>query len=266
MSNRNWKVSLMAALALALCAGAAAATPNPDGAVIIERVFNDCPGTTLTTTNMYPFEIGIEEVGSNCFGWANLHVWRFAVGGAEALFPNNSAFRFSANLTIGGNGQSEAGLQVAPWWSQADGRLNVRTTDGEVACFGGRLPFYSFTGSHGVVYAKGNTINLCITYLPNGLSETNPATIQYALFYDGAMYNSGALPFDQGNPAEDPPHGLWGILNYAHAGGYMQYNNMVGQPAGTIMKTEFCGFNFVDLGTVVATEVSSWGGVKALFR
>ncbi len=265
MSNRNWKVSLMAALALALCAGAAAATPNPDGAVIIERVFNDCPGTTLTTTNMYPFEIGIEEVGSNCFGWANLHVWRFAVGGAEALFPNNSAFRFSANLTIGGNGQSEAGLQVAPWWSQADGRLNVRTTDGEVACFGGRLPFYSFTGSHGVVYAKGNTINLCITYLPNGLSETNPATIQYALFYDGAMYNSGALPFDQGNPAEDPPYGLWGMLNDGKVGGHFQPLWALGGDPGATVTAVWDDICFQNLDLVPAVE-STWGGVKNLYR
>ena len=37
------------------------------------------------------------------------------------------------------------------------------------------------------------------------------------------------LAFDQGNPAEDPPYGLWGILNDARVGGYIQ---IVGNEAG----------------------------------
>jgi hypothetical protein len=35
-------------------------------------------------------------------------------------------------------------------------------------------------------------------------------------------YSSGALAFDQGNPAEDPPYGLWGMLNDARVGGFFQ--------------------------------------------
>ena len=77
------------------------------------------------------------------------------------LFANNGGFRFSADLTISGDGEGEAGLQISPWWSQlVDGVFNVRTTDGEIACFGGRLPFYSFTGSHGVTYVKGTTVRI----------------------------------------------------------------------------------------------------------
>src|SRR5206468_11471531 len=34
------------------------------------------------------------------------------------------------------------------------------------------------------------------------------------------MRSSGPLPFDQGSPADDPPHGLWGELVPAYAGGF----------------------------------------------
>lgn len=38
----------------------------------------------------------------------------------------------------------------------------------------------------------------------------------------GAPYASGPLAFDQENPSEDPPYGLWGILNDARIGGFFQ--------------------------------------------
>ena len=64
---------------------------------------------------------------------------------------------FSADVTLSGTGDGEAGLQISPWWSpNVDGRFNVRTPDGEVACFGGRLPFYSFTGDQGRVLREGD--------------------------------------------------------------------------------------------------------------
>ena len=94
-------------------------------------------------------------------------------------------------------GHGEAGLQISPWWSQdVDGRLNVRTTDGEIACFGGRLPFYNFTASHGINYTKGNTIHVEIRYEPNGLSQADPGTIQYTVGYLGQTYSSGVLAFE----------------------------------------------------------------------
>ena len=116
-------------------------------------------------------------------------------------------------------GIGEAGLQVTPWWSQnVDGRFNVRSTDGEIACFGGRLPFYSFTANHGLHYVPGDLIHLEIVYDPNDLTVSDPATIEYKLSYQGTDYTSGILPFDEGNPAENPPHGVWGILNDARVG------------------------------------------------
>jgi len=251
-------------LALALLASGALAAPIPNSAKITTRIFNDCPGSTVTTTNTYPALVAIGDQNAGCVGFANLHNWRFSAdGGATAIdFANGDGFRFCANLVLDGTGQGESGLQIAPWWSEVDGRLNVRTTDGEIACFGGRLPFYSFTGSNGLVYVKGTPIQLEIIYKPNGLSMASPATIEYIVGY-GGTFSSGPLPFDQGNPAEDPPHGQWGDLTPTHVGGHFQF--FVGQsgPQGSLTASwrDIC---YEEKSVGVAP--TQWGAMKALYR
>jgi hypothetical protein len=156
-------VSLFLLVALAVLVGAgvtpAAATPSPNSAIVNTRIFNDCPTSILTVSNGYPASVMIDDAKLDCGGFANLHNWRFSEDGATAaVFNNDSNFHFGADLMIAGTADGEAGLQVAPWWSQqVDGRFNVRSTDGEIACFGGRLPFYSFTANHGLHYVKGTT-------------------------------------------------------------------------------------------------------------
>jgi hypothetical protein len=195
--------------------------PNPDGAAIKTRVFNDCPLTTLTVTNNYPSQISFNDAGLACSGFANLHVWTYSDDGHEAVFNNDDDFRIATDMVITGRG--EGGLRVSPWYSHdADGLFNVRSTDGEIACFGGRLPFYTFTGVHGLHYAAGDPIHLEIIYKHNGLSGASPGTIEYKLGYLGNNYTSGPLNMDQANPGEDPPHGLWGILNDARVGGHVK--------------------------------------------
>jgi hypothetical protein len=262
--NKISKLIIAVAL-LALAAGSALATPVPSSAVVIPRVFNDAPFSDLSVFNGFPGNIQFGDLSIAPAGWANLHTWRFSQDGVSAMqVMNQDGFAFSADVTISG-ANGEAGLQITPWWSQADGRFNIRTPDGEVAVFGGRLPFYSFTGSHGKLYVAGTTVRLTVIYTPNNeMDAAHPATIEY-IYNDGSPVSSGALPFDEGNPGENPPHGVWGILNPATAGGYMQFNNMGGQVGGT-MTTTWSNVTFEDLGTVVATEGSTFGGVKALFR
>ncbi|MFH1844284.1 MAG: hypothetical protein ABIF77_13855 [bacterium] len=268
MMKKN-KISILcvAALLVAAFAGNALATVIPSSAVTILRIWNDSFASILTVTNNYPALIEINDQCAGPLGWANLHAWRFSADGITPLeFSNADGFMFSADVTISGTGDGESGLQLRPWWSESDGRFNVRTPDGEVACFGGRLPFYSFTGSNGVSYVKGTTVRLTIIYRPNTvMDETMPATIEY-IYDDGASYSSGELPFDMGNPNEDPPHGLWGILSPAQAGGHMQFNNMVGAGDGANLNVVWGDITFDDLGTVIGTENSSWGQVKALYR
>lgn len=253
-----------AALAATLVAGAASATTVPTSAAVFTRIFNDCPFSVVSTTNDYPTEIEITDTKLECgSGFANRHAWRFSQDGATAQqFTNNDGFRFGADLTISGTGEAEAGIGISPWWSPlVDGVFNFRTTDGEIACFGGRLPFYSFTGSQGVTYVKGTTVHVEVTYLPNNLSETEPGTIEYTLD-NGTLYTSGPLPFDMGNPAE--PYGLWGILDDATAGGFFQFFLQQGAVDASIT-VNWANIAFTDLGTV-ATEGATWGTVKSLFR
>lgn len=252
----------MIALLFAVVAGGALATTDPGDAVVVERVFNDSFASTLTVTNNYPSQININDVAAGPLGWANLHVWRFSDDGATAFqFANTDGFRFGADLTISGTGKAEAGLQISPWWSPlVDGRFNVRTTDGEVACFGGRLPFYSF----GVgAYTLGETVHMEMIYRPNSeMNAAMPATIEY--IFGGS--SSGQIPFDEGNPAEADPHGTWGMLSPATAGGHFQFFDMAASGDGTEMNVEWANIIFEDLGSVVPNEDETWSGVKALFR
>jgi hypothetical protein len=263
MSKLN-TVIVCAALAAILVAGTATATVVPNSAAIFLRIFNDCPFSTVVDNNSYPSVIQITDTKLECgSGFANRHAWRFSQDGATAqLFSNNDGFKFDADLTISGTGEAEAGIGISPWWSPlVDGVFNFRTTDGEIACFGGRLPFYSFTGSQGVTYVKGTTVHVEIIYLPNGLSEADPGTIEYKLD-NGTMYTSGPIAFDMGNPAE--PYGLWGILDSATAGGNFQMFLQQGAADASVTVT-WGNITFTDLGTV-ATENATWGSVKSLFR
>jgi len=202
--------------------------PDVDSVVIIPRVFNDDPDSTFTFMDTYPTLISITDSQLNSGGFANLHIWQFSEDNTNpAVFDNSSVFSFSADLvltaTAGGNG-GEAGLRISPWYSQqVDGRFNVRIPDGEIACFGGTLPFYSFTAPpHNLVYVAGTTINLEVIYDAHCNTMQRPATVEYRVRYNSVTYSSGELSFPEGNPSEDPPHGLWGILNDARVGGYVQ--------------------------------------------
>lgn len=213
-----------------------------DSAVINTRIFNDDPTSTLTTTNSYPALVQISDTPDNDPGFANRHNFHLADAGVEHPFANGEAFAFSADLTISGAGQGEGGLQVAPWWSpNVDGTFNFRTTDGEIAVFGGRLPFYSFTASQGITYTKGSTVRVGVIYSPHSLSAANPATIQYDVKIGATNYTSGPLAFDEGNAAEG--YGTWGHLDDARVGGYVQVF-IDGSGAGNNLTTRWENMTF----------------------
>ncbi len=217
-------VVLCVSLGMVLC-GTAIASPAIDSAVIKTRIFNDQPASTVTTTNSYPSSITIKDEWVDSGGWANLHNFRLSADGGTtpATFSNGDAFQFYADVTLTGTANAEAGLLVSPWWSpDVDGRFMINGASGEIACFGGRLPFYSFTVSQSLTYTLGDTVRMGVIYRPNALSSLDPATIEYVLTMASLNYSSGELAFDEGNPAEDPPHGLWGMLTPASVGGFFQ--------------------------------------------
>jgi hypothetical protein len=220
----SWSAVLLLAVATA-----AVATPAPNGATIETRTFNDCPVSTITTVNNYPSSISITDVMNPlCVGFANLHSWTFSADGGStpAVFNNNSNFRFAADFVISGAGEGEGGLRISPWYGKfVDGRFMANATSGEIACFGGTLPFYSFTVNHGITYARGTTIHMEMNYRANDLTSVNPASIQYRLVYNGNTYDSPVLPFGEQNPNEcnTPQHnGQFGMLNDGRVGGYFQ--------------------------------------------
>jgi hypothetical protein len=246
------------------------ATPNPTGAVLALRIFNDCGSSILSSTNAYPSYITIADHGDPniiCLGFTNFHGWDFSEDGSTpAEFPNASSFDFQCDMVMNGGSQGgEAGLRIGPWWSpETDGLFNCKTV-GEIACFSGRLPFYSFTSAYGINYSSGALIHLGVTVKANGLSMVDPATIEYKVILGGTPYTSGPIAFDQGNPAEDPPHGQWGILNTAHVGGqFKALQNFAADPRWAADCT-WSNISYTNLD-VTPTKTTTWGKLKSLYR
>jgi hypothetical protein len=241
-------------------------TPNPNGALITTRVFNDCPASTVTTIDNYPALISINDTDEGCVGWTNLHIWSFSEDGlTPAVFENCSHYKFSCVFSgSGSGGVAEGGLRLSPWWSpNVDGRFMVRIGgNGEIACFGGRLPFYSFTGAYGVTYTPGTAIWMEIVYAPHALTVADPATINYMIYYQGNTYYSPDLPFDQGNPTEG--HGEYGALYPARVGGYFQEPNGSG---GALFNWTANWANIYFEGpSATAASHPTWGQLKTLYR
>jgi len=247
-------------------ATAASATPMPNSAVVLERLYDNCPLSTVTSSNGYPGLISISDTWDPaCVGFANGHAWNFSTDGAtSADLGNNGNYKFRATVIVtAGAGTVEAGIHIAPWWNNMDGRFQVRIPDGEIACFGGRLPFYSFTTNFGLVYAAGTPATMEIEYHANGLSMVSPASIVYRLIYGGNSYSSPVLLFDEGNPAENPPHGLWGSLDPSLAGGVVQVNN---GSNGHDFNASWYDISFTCLDCETPAKTTSWGRLKVLYH
>jgi len=262
---------ILAALALvAVTSVAQAQTPNPDGVRYELRIYNDCPASTVTTGGSYPSSFYIDDTFLPCSGFANLHIWQFSEdgGATTAVFHNNSNFHFCADLVISGDDANggEAGINIAPWWWRVDGRINVRIPDGEVAAFGGRMPFKNWKADDGVVYVKGTSIHLEMTYIsgPFGPSAASPGQVQYSVGYGGSTFTTPWYLLDEGNPAEGAVHGNWGILDPSTVGGFFQPRLDPGNLQSNLRATwsNVCYENL----QVVPTKTTSWGRLKGLYR
>ena len=269
---------LGALVLVAMTSVAQAQTPNPNGAYFDLKLWNDCPASTATSGGSYPSSFYIDDTLLPCSGFANLHVWRFSEdgGATPAVFHNNSNFHFCADMVITANNANggEAGINIAPWWFLADGRINVRIHDGEIAAFGGRMPFVTWTNpasaqnywGSALHYVAGTTIHLEMSYVsgPYGPSQAAPGKVQYSVTYEGNTYTTPWLLLDQGNAAEDPPHGQWGILDPASAGGFLQARLDPGNFNSFVRATwnNVCYDNL----QVVPTQNTSWGRVKSLYN
>ena len=265
MNPKRYPFCTTLALAAFAFAGIASATPAVNSIVVTPRVYNDCSGSILTEVDSDLAGISLADSSTGCFGGANRHAWSFSTDNVNPVdFMNADQFSFCATIRAYGTGNGEVGLRLSPWWSaDNDGVFMLNTISGEIACFGGRLPFYSFTGApHSQTYVKGTRVTLAIDYKPNGLTAASPATIVYTLTNANGTFASPPLGFDEGNPSQNPPRGLWGILNPARAGGYMQIPWGPGTPI-----TLHCDWSNIcyDATPVPATS-ATWGRIKADYR
>jgi len=263
------------ALSLGLTAVAQAQTPNPNGAFLNLRYWNNNPISTVSSTNAYPSSIQISDNDPFSFAGWNKHLWKFSEdgGATQAVFHNASNYMFCADVTLSGVDPDdlEGGLEISPWWSDGDGCLYINGNNGEIAAFGGRLPFCSNHASGSGAfpqpdYVKGSTIHLAMQYLAGPVDPTVsgiPATVTYSTVNGGTPYSFGPVPFDQGNTSENPPHGLWGSLDPTSVGGYFQMGHMSTQ--ATTAAITFANICYSNLQPT-PTHTSTWGSLKALYR
>lgn len=265
------------ALAMGLTAVAQAQTPNPNGAYLHLGFFNDCPVSTVTTTNTYPSLVSISDSDPFSFAGTNKHLWKFSEdgGATQAVFHNASNYSFCADVTVSGNcpDDLEGGLSLSPWWSDGDGQFMANPNNGEIAVFGGRLPFASNHASGyppGYFpqpdYVSGTALHMAMQYIAGPIDPTIsglPAHVTYYTVNGGTPYQFGPLAFDQGNTSENPPHGLWGSLEPTSVGGYVQIHHMSTQPSNILVKFEnICYSNLQS----TPAKSTTWGSLKALYR
>ncbi len=168
--------ALISVGALAILAGSAVAQVTNINSVVLQlRRFNDYSTSTLVAVNNYPSVVSFNESNFGAGGFANQHVARFSENGTTARsFQNSQAFdiSFDVNLAVGSVGpRKEAGFRMDTFI--AGESFFFVTSDGEVAAFGGPLPFFSFGNS---AYVPGTTANLRMIYRPGAT-----ATMEYML-------------------------------------------------------------------------------------
>jgi len=275
--RKSYKISAALVVALALVASVAlAATPVPNSFLVHLKVWNDSPASIATNpVNNYPKEVRIDDVGLSGCGFTNMHNWSLSAdGGATwAMFENNSSYRMSCDIVLDGNAAAvngaEAGIRISPWWDpELGGVFMINSASGEIACFSGRLPFYSFTANYGLHYTLGQVVRMEVVYNPHGLSAGSPATITYNYIVNPwkageVKYSSGELAFDQANPAEDPPHGLWGELDNVHVGGYFMAKCVCDPDAK--MNCSWSNIVFQG-GSTSPTTTNSWSRLKKQYK
>lgn len=176
-----------------LVTAAQAAITDINSVVVQERVFNDFPSSNLTSVDNFPTEVSFTEFDYGAGGFANRHDAKYSADNATAYsLDQSTAFdiKFDINLDVGSfSPRKEAGIRFDSGIT-GDG-LFLLTSDGEVAAFGGALPFHSFGTS---AYTPGTTTSMQIIYRPDDDTDAfdgDASTIEYLL---GGV-SSGQLDF-----------------------------------------------------------------------
>jgi len=210
----TWNATLIS-LCLAGANGAFGQVGSINSAAYSLRTFNDVPGATLNTVELYNSLIAFNEVGvSSTNGFANRDVWRFSNNGGTSAyqFQNNDYFNASMTLQLVGSPitpRKEAGWLFSTA-SNGDIQLIVNTDGHEVVQFGG-ISFWSFNP---LTYNSGDIIHLGMNYFLNTTTGDN------ALQFFANGHASPVFNFAPGG----------GIGNGSTLGGYFQIQNDPNNP------------------------------------
>jgi hypothetical protein len=162
-------------IALAAVAGSAVATDfsTINSFKSEERIFNDFPTSSLVSTNAFPSLVYDEDFAAGTIGnFANKHVGYLSNDGGATRFQNNYWQSWALDFTVkieapAGQPRKEAGIEVRnprPRLGYTDEGQVLIASDGEVAVFGGVMPF---TGL-GNVYTLGTTASVKFEYFAPG--------------------------------------------------------------------------------------------------
>ncbi|MEO0715593.1 MAG: hypothetical protein AAFY58_01235 [Planctomycetota bacterium] len=181
-------------LAIAVMAGTAFATGAGDvnGLDDAPRLFNDFSGSNLTLNSNWTAGVGNVSIVENNYGaggFANKHISFFADAPAGNRVDFDYGDGFDAMMTLQVNGADNVGNLETGFNSDlfGFGLFGVLTANGEIAAFGGTMPFHSFGPG---VYNVGDEVMLNMIYTPGAGENMMPAsTIEYR--YNNLTTGSG---------------------------------------------------------------------------
>jgi len=215
----------IAAIALLAAVGSAnAAVQDINSVQQANRIFDDFTTSSLTVTDNYAASYRIEESNFSDDGqggnFANKHGAFFSEDSGATRFDFDYGDSFNAKLTYVDNSSGidvEAGFLTDLFGFGFFGGL----PNGEVAAFGGTLPFHSF----GNIYTPGDTVDLSMNYIAGTAEGFDPSVIIYGVQINGGGWtSSGAIPFTNGEMG-------WPSAFTQYIGFGAQFNNPIGGSA-----------------------------------
>lgn len=216
--------SVAAIATLAIAGAASGAVQDINSVQQANRIFDDFTTTTLTVTDNYAASYRIEETGyvdeSIGGNFANKHGAFFSEDNGATRFDFDYGDSFLAKLTYVDNSSGinvEAGFLTDLFGFGFFGGL----PNGEVAAFGGTLPFHSF----GTIYTPGDTIDLSMKYIAGTAEGFDPSRIKYGVQINGGGWAySPAILFTNGEMG-------WPSAFTQYIGFGAQFNNPIGGSA-----------------------------------
>jgi MYXO-CTERM domain-containing protein len=194
---------VLAVCAGMICTAASAQITSINSQVIGTRYFNDIPGSTLVTVNNYPALTSFTESFNGATQGVNRHIGALSNNSTDPYraLPAES-WEFSVTVRISGPAAREGGIHVGKLGTVSPynvgaltGQLTAIADNGEIACFGAWLPFFSNNQPQYASFpraARDTDIKMKMIYDASDFSYTyiiNDAFSTGKLFMDAGAIN-----------------------------------------------------------------------------